>query len=184
MIIALVIIALALLYVVFLYNFLVSLRQSTKSAFADIDVQLKQRSDLVPNLVAAVKGYAQHESGVFEKVTEARASVMRASSPAERSASEQVLSGALVQLMAVAENYPQLKADQNFRQLQEELSDLENKIAAARRFLNNSVAEYNGAIQKFPTVLFAAKFGFQEAQMFSLDESERAAVSEAPKVSF
>src|SRR6267154_9054 len=113
------------------YNRLVTLSQRVGQAFADIDVQLKQRHDLVPNLVETVKGYAAHESGVFEKVTEARASAMRASSPGEKSAAEGQLSGALANLFAVAENYPQLKADANFRQLQDQLTDLENKIAAA-----------------------------------------------------
>jgi LemA protein len=170
--------------IVLLYNRLVSLRQTTKSAYADIDVQLKQRYDLVPNLVETVKGYASHESGVFEKVTQARASAMKATTMTERGAAEGALSGALMQLMAVAENYPDLKANENFKQLQSELSDLENKIAAARRFLNNAVAEYNGALQQFPAVLFASALGFQAAEMFTLGNDERAAVSTAPKVSF
>src|SRR5690349_15123633 len=125
------------LIIVFLiigYNRLVALRQTWKNAFADIDVQLKQRHDLVPNLVETVKGYAAHESGVLQKVTEARASAMRAATPAEKGAAEGMLSGSLANLFAVAENYPQLKANENFRQLQSELSDIENKIAAARRF--------------------------------------------------
>src|SRR5713101_8341122 len=142
------------------YNRLVTLSQRVGQAFADIDVQLKQRHDLIPNLVETVKGYAAHESGVFTKVTEARATAMRASSPAEKGAAEGVLSSALGNLLAVAENYPQLKANENFRQLQDELADLENKIAAARRFLNNAVAEYNAAIQQFPAVLFAGTVGF------------------------
>src|SRR6202034_433136 len=136
------------------YNRLVTLSQRVNQAFADLDVQLKQRHDLIPNLVETVKGYAAHESGVFEKVTEARASAMRATSVTEKGAAESALSGAIGNLMAVAENYPQLKANENFRQLQDELTDIENKIAAARRFLNNSVAEYNGAMQQFPAVLF------------------------------
>ncbi len=183
MIILIVLGVIAALFVLF-YNRLVSLRQTTRSAFADIDVQLKQRYDLVPNLVEVVKGYAAHESGVFEKVTQARAAAMKTSSLAERGAAEGALSGALMQLMAVAENYPQLKANENFKQLQSELGDLENKIAAARRFLNNAVAEYNGALQQFPSVLFASAFGFKEAEMFTLGNDERASVSVAPKVSF
>ncbi len=174
--------AIAVLFVV-LYNRLVSLRQETKNAFADIDVQLRQRYDLIPNLVETVKGYAAHESGVLQKVTEARATAMKASSMHERGEAEAALSGALMQLMAVAENYPALKANENFLQLQNQLSDIENKIAAARRFLNNAVAEYNGAIQQFPNVLFASALGFKEAEMFTLGE-DRAAVSEPPKVSF
>lgn len=169
---------------VFLYNRLVALRQGYRNAFADIDVQLKQRYDLVPNLVETVKGYAAHEAGVFEKVTEARASAMRASSMQERGQAEAALTGALGRLLAVAENYPQLKANENFQALQSELTDLENKIAAARRFFNNAVAEYNTAIASFPAVLFARTLGFGDAEMFALDEAEKAAASQAPKVSF
>src|ERR1700674_415080 len=143
------------IWAISVYNRLVAMRQRTNQAFADIDVQLKQRHDLIPNLVETVKGYAAHESGVFTKVTEARAAAMRATSVPEKSAAEGALSGALANLLAVAENYPQLKANENFRQLQDELGDLENKIAAARRFLNNAVAEYNTAIEQFPAVLYA-----------------------------
>jgi len=168
---------------VVLFNRMVALRQATKNAFADIDVQLKQRSDLVPNLVEAVKGYAGHENEVFEKVTEARAAAMRAATLSERGQAEAALSGALVRLMAVAENYPQLRASDNFRHLQEELADLENKISAARRFFNNAVAEYNTAIQQFPGVLLAGPLGFREAEMFTLGD-ERTTVSAPPKVSF
>jgi LemA protein len=172
------------LLLVFTFNRLVALRQAWKQAFSDIDVQLKQRHDLVPNLVETVKGYAAHESGVFEKVTEARAAAMRATGPAQKGAAEGALSGALANLFAVAENYPQLKANQNFMQLQTELGDIENKIAAARRFLNSAVAEYNTAIQQFPAALISAPFGFAPAQMFELDEAEKAAAKEPPKVSF
>ncbi len=183
-VIILIVLALVALFAVVAFNRLVALRQAWKRAFADIDVQLKQRHDLIPNLVETVKGYAAHESGVFTKVTEARASAMRATSVGEKSAAEGALSGALANLMAVAENYPQLKANENFRQLQDELADLENKIAAARRFLNNAVAEYNVAIQQFPAVLFAGPFGFAAAPMFELDEAEKAAAKEPPKVYF
>jgi LemA protein len=157
------------------------LRQAWKRAFADIDVQLKQRQDLVPNLVETVKGYATHESTVFTQVTEARAAAMRANTVGEKSAAEGVLTGALGNLMAVAENYPQLKASDNFLSLQRELADLENKIAAARRFLNNAVAEYNAAIQQFPAVLVAGPMGFTPAEMFTLDADERAATKNAPR---
>jgi LemA protein len=167
-----------------IFNRLVALRQAWKRAFADIDVQLKQRHDLIPNLVETVKGYAAHESGVFTKVTDARAAAMRATSMPEKGAAEGALSGALANLFAVAENYPQLKANENFRELQDELSDLENKVAAARRFLNNAVAEYNTAIQQFPTVLLAGAAGFTPAPMFELDEAEKAATTQPPKVSF
>src|SRR5215475_1081694 len=158
-----------LIFGLFAYNRLVALRQAWKRAFADIDVQLKQRHDLIPNLVETVKGYAAHESGVFESVAQARAGAMRATGVAEKAAAESALSGALGNLFAVAENYPQLKASENFRQLQDELVDLENKIAAARRFLNSAVAEYNTAIQQFPAALFAGPFGFAPAAMFELD---------------
>ncbi|MGE3624165.1 MAG: LemA family protein [Bdellovibrionales bacterium] len=176
--------AVTAVFAVVLYNRLVALRQSWKNAFADIDVQLKQRHDLIPNLVETVKGYAAHESNVLDRVTAARASAMRAVTFAEKGAAESALSGALMNLMAVAENYPQLKANENFRQLQTELSDIENKIAAARRFFNNSVAEYNAAIEQFPAVLFAGSLGFAPAVMFALDAAEKAAANVPPKVSF
>jgi LemA protein len=184
MIILIVVVVLIVLYAIFAYNRLVSLSQAWKRAFADIDVQLRQRHDLVPNLVETVKGYAAHESGVFTAVTEARANAMRATTVGEKSAAENALSGALGNLFAVAENYPQLKANQNFQQLQDELTDLENKIAAARRFLNNAVAEYNAAIQKFPAGLFAGAMGFTPAEMFQLSETEKAEAMTPPKVSF
>ena len=177
-------VAVVVFFGVMSFNRLVALRQAWRRAYADIDVQLKQRHDLVPNLVETVKGYAAHESGVFTQVTQARAAAMRATSLPEKSAAEGALSGALANLFAVAENYPQLKANENFQSLQNELTDLENKIAAARRFLNNAVAEYNIAIQQFPGVLFAGMFGFTPAQMFELEGAEKAEVSQPPKVSF
>ena len=170
------------LFAVFIFNRLVTLRQAWKRAFADIDVQLKQRQDLVPNLVAAVKGYAAHESAVFSEVTEARATAMNATSVSDKSRAEGALSGALTNLLAVAENYPQLKASDNFLKLQNDLGDIENKIAAARRFLNSAVAEYNASIQQFPAVLLAGPLGFAPAQMFELDSSERIQTKDAPKV--
>lgn len=182
--IVVIVLAVVVLFFVFIYNRLVALRQAYKNAFADIDVQLKQRHDLVPNLVETVKGYAAHEAGVFEKVTAARASAMSAGSLAERGRAEGALTAAIGQLLAVAENYPQLKANDNFRQLQTELGDLENKIAAARRFFNNAVAEFNTHIEQFPAVLLAGPLGFTHAEMFALDAAEKAAASQAPKVSF
>jgi LemA protein len=184
MLILLAIIALLVVFAIFTYNRLVSLRQAWKRAYADIDVQLRQRHDLVPNLVETVKGYAAHESGVFTAVTQARASAMTARTVGERSAAEGALTSAIGNLMAVAENYPQLKANENFRQLQDELADLENKIAAARRFLNNAAAEYNTAIQQFPAGLFAGAMGFTPAEMFQLSEAEKAEAMTPPKVSF
>ncbi len=182
-IIVIVVVVIAVFFIA-IYNRLVALRQTYKNAFADIDVQLKQRHDLVPNLVETVKGYAAHETGVLTKVTEARASAMRATSVQDRGRAEGMLTAALGQLFAVAENYPQLKANDNFRQLQSELDELENKIAAARRFFNNAVAEYNTHIEQFPAVLLAGTLGFGHAEMFALEGAERAAASEPPKVSF
>jgi len=181
--IILIVVAVVAALAIFIFNRLVVLRQAWRRAFADIDVQLKLRQDLVPNLVEAVKGYASHESAVFAEVTQARASAMRATGVADKSAAESALSGALGSLFAVAENYPQLKASENFLKLQDELRDIENKIAAARRFLNSAVAEYNAATQKFPAVLLAGPLGFAPAQMFELDSTDRAAAKDAPKVS-
>jgi LemA protein len=172
------------LYVIFAFNRLVALRQAWRRAFSDIDVQLKQRHDLVPNLVETVKGYAAHESGVLRQVTAARAGAMRATTVGEKNAAEGALTGALANLFAVAENYPQLKANENFLKLQDELGDLENKIAAARRFMNNAAAEYNTAIQQFPAVLFSGALGFSAAQMFELEPAEKTEAVQPPKVSF
>ncbi|HRI76866.1 MAG TPA: LemA family protein [Alphaproteobacteria bacterium] len=172
------------LFLVVLYNRIVALVQRRKNAFSDIDVQLKLRHDLIPNLVNTVKGYASHESGVFARVTEARASAMRGGSIADRAQAEGMLGAAMMNLMAVAENYPQLKADSNFQQLQAELSDIENKIAAARRFFNNATSEYNTVIQQFPAVLIARMFGFKEEVFFELDAAEKDAVKTAPNVNF
>lgn len=176
----------AALWIIALYNRLVALRQTRKNAFSDIDVQLKQRFDLVPNLIETVKGYATHEQNVFQNVTEARARVSRSGGGAgqERIQAEGMLGSALMGLFAVAENYPQLKADQNFLQLQAELSDIENKIAAARRFFNAATAEFNTAIQQFPANLIAAPFGFNEEVFFELAAGEAEAVHTAPKVQF
>jgi LemA protein len=165
------------------YNRLVGLRQGANQAFADIDVQLKQRQDLVPNLVEAVKGYAAHERGTLEAVTNARAAAASASNVNDRVQAENALTGALRQLFAVAESYPDLKANQNFMQLQAELTDIENKLAAARRFFNNAVSEYNASIQQFPAVLFAASMGFPPRAFFDLGE-DRAAAEAAPQVKF
>ena len=170
------------LFAVFAFNRLVALRQAWQRAFADIDVQLKQRQDLVPNLVAAVKGYAAHENSVFTEVAQARALAIGAANMKEKSAAEGALSGALTNLMAVAESYPQLKASDNFLKLQSDLDDIENKIAAARRFLNSAVAEYNAVIQQFPNVLLAGPLGFTAAQMFALDATERLEDKDAPKI--
>jgi len=172
------------LLLVALYNRIIALVQSRKNAFSDIDVQLKLRHDLIPNLIETVKGYAAHEKGVFEKVTETRAAAMRGGSIRDRVQAEGALGAAMMNLMAVAENYPQLKADSSFLKLQAELSDIENKIAAARRFFNNATNEYNTAIQQFPAVLIARLFGFKEEIFFELGGAEAQSVKTAPKVDF
>ena len=178
------IIVVAGLWLVMTYNGLVSLRQRCRQAFSDIDVQLKQRHDLIPNLVETVKGYAAHEKGTLEAVIAARNAAVSAQGPAAQAAAEGALQGALRQLFALSEAYPDLKANQNFQQLQTELSDLENKIAASRRFFNNAAAEYNSTRESFPAVLFGQSMGFAAQEFFNLDEAERKAVSAAPQVKF
>jgi len=178
------IIVLALFAGVGIYNRLVSLRQVTNQAWADVDVQLKQRYDLIPNLVETVKGYASHEKETLDAVIKARNAALAASGPAEAAAADNQLTGALRQLFALSEAYPDLKANQNFLALQSELSDIENKIAAARRFFNNAVQEYNAATEQFPAVLFARSLGFQPRTFFEVPEGERTAVQNAPKVDF
>ena len=170
--------------VIVLYNRLVALRQNRNNAFSDIEVQLKQRFDLIPNLVETVKGYASHEQGVFENVTEARAGVSQASGTNERLQAERKLGAAMMNLFAVAENYPDLKADQNFQALMAEISDIENKIAASRRFFNNATSEYNTTLQQFPANLIAGTFGFREEEFFEVSEEEKEAIQKAPSVNF
>ena len=182
-IVILVVIVLAVLLLAGTYNRLVGLRQRANQAFADIDVQLQQRHDLIPNLVETVKGYAAHESGTLEAVTAARAAASNAGSVEDKVKAENMLTGALRQLFAVAEAYPDLKANQNFLRLQDELGDVENKLAAARRFFNSAVGEFNAAIQQFPAVLIAGAMGFSERTFFDVGEG-RAAVSAAPEVKF
>lgn len=181
-----IIVGVALLAIMFgaaIYNRLVALRQTRRNAFSDIDVQLKQRASLVPQLVETVKGYAAHEKGLLENVTQARANAASASRE-DRAKAEGALGGALMNLLAVAENYPDLKADQNFQKLMAELSDIENKIAAARRFFNNATAEYNTAIQQFPAALFAGALGFREETFFELEGGDEERNREAPEVKF
>ena len=163
-----------------MYNNLVGLRNSVKNSYAQIDVQLKRRNDLIPNLVETVKGYAGHEKGVLEEVTKARTSVMNASSIEETSAADNQLTGALKSLFAVAENYPDLKANSNFQQLQTELSDTEDKISYARQFYNDIVLKYNNACQKFPSNIMASIFGFKEEAFFEAPAEERS----VPQVEF
>jgi len=182
-IIVLAVIVVVVLWAIGIYNNLVAMRQRVNEAFADVDVQLRQRHDLIPNLVETVKGYAAHERGTLDEVIKARNAAVAAQGPAQQAAAENMLSGALRQLFALSENYPNLKANANFQQLQAELSDLENKIAASRRFFNNAVQEYNTGIQRFPAALFASAFGFVPKSFFDLGE-QRATLGEAPAVKF
>ena len=176
-----VIVAVVLFVIVGAYNRLVALDQKADQSFADIDVQLKQRQDLIPNLVETVKGYATHERGTLDAVTQARAAAAGATSVNDKVQAENMLTGALGRLFAVAEAYPDLKANTNFQQLQSELSDIENKLAAARRFFNNAVSEFNAVRRQFPTVLFAAMVGFgSDKPFFDVGEADRAAMSAAP----
>ena len=179
------VIVLVALWIVMVYNGLVALRQRVNQAFSDIDVQTKQRHDLVPNLVEAVKGYAAHERGTLEAVVRARNAAIAAptGNVAAQAVAENALTGALRQLFALSESYPDLKANQNFQQLQSELSDLENKIAAARRFFNNAVQEYNTGIQQFPAVLLAGPLGFTQKEFFDVGE-QRKELDQAPQVKF
>jgi LemA protein len=174
--------AVVVLWLVGLYNSLIRLRFRMREALSDIDVQLKRRHDLIPNLVDAVKGYMKHERGVLEGVTEARTAAMEGSgNPLERADKENVLSNTLKTLFAVAENYPDLKANANFLDLQRELADTENKIQASRRFYNTTVRDLNTKIATLPTNLIAGLFGFKEQVFFKVDEEEEKAV---PKVNF
>jgi LemA protein len=179
-------IVLFVLWIIMIYNGLVAMRQRVNQAFSDIDVQTKQRHDLIPNLVETVKGYASHERGTLEAVVKARNAAVSAQSGgvAAQAAAENMLSGALRQLFALSEAYPDLKANQNFQQLQSELSDIENKIAAARRFFNNAVQEYNTGIQQFPAVLLAGSLGFTQKEFFDVGAEERKVLEQAPQVKF
>ncbi|WP_284125126.1 LemA family protein [Parerythrobacter aestuarii] len=180
-IIVLVVVAVIALLVVGIYNRLVGLRQNVRQGVADIDAQLRQRHDLIPNLVETVKGYATHEQDTFEQVTEAR---NRAAAGNLSSSDEAQLKVALDRLLALAENYPDLKANTNFQELQRELANTEDKLAAARRALNAAVARFNTARESFPAVMFAGALGFQEADFHRLDDSEQGVVDQVPQVSF
>lgn len=176
-----VIVALVLFIVVGAYNKLVALDQRADQSFADIDVQLKQRHDLIPNLVETVKGYAGHERATLEAVTAARSAATTATSVNDKVQAENMLTGALGRLFALSEAYPDLKANTNFLELQRELSDIENKLAAARRFFNNAVSEFNAVRRQFPTVLFAGMVGFgADKPFFDVGEADRAAMTAAP----
>jgi LemA protein len=174
LIVLLVVLAVLGLLLVLAFNRLVRLRNETEAGWSNIDVQLKRRNDLIPNLVESVKAYAAHERGLFDEITQARAAVSGAGGPAQAAAASDQLSGAMGRLFAVAENYPQLRASENFQELQEELTDTEDKIAAARRYYNSVVQNYNTAIQSFPALIYAGLLGFRRREFFSAQESERA----------
>ena len=177
------VIVVIVIWAISIYNGLVAMRQRTNQAFADIDVQLKLRHDLIPNLVETVKGYAAHERGTLEAVIAARNTAIAAPGVEQKVAAENMLSGALRQLFALSENYPNLKANANFQQMQSDLSDIENKLAASRRFYNNAVQEYNTGIQQFPAALFAGIFGFGQRSFFDVGEN-RAQLEQEPSVKF
>lgn len=166
------------------YNNLVKLRNNRENAFANIDVQLKQRHDLIPQLVATVKGYATHEKETLAMVTNARAAAMGATSINDKIAAENALSTALAGLRVSLEAYPDLKANQNFLQLQGEIADVENKLAATRRFFNSTTKELNNAVQTFPSNLLAGIFGFHKEPMFEIPQQDRAALDKAPEINF
>jgi LemA protein len=180
-IILLAVVALIVIALITLYNRLVRFRNRVDNAWAQVEVQLKRRWDLIPNLIETVKGYAAHERGTFEAVTEARAAAQRAGTTEERAQAEGILGQALGRLFAVAEAYPELQADENFRQLQTDLNDTENRIAVSRQVFNDTVLTYNNAVQTFPSILIAGWFGFTSREFFEVEE---AAQREAPRVDF
>lgn len=184
MYILIIILAVVAFILISMYNRLVSLKNRRENAFADIDVQLRQRHDLVPQLVDTVKGYATHEKELLTKITEARSSAMQAKTIDEKISAENNLASGLQGLKIAVENYPDLKANQNFLQLQEELSDIENKLAAARRFFNSVTAEYNTTVESFPSNLIASNFGFKRETMFDLGSDRRQEMEEPPTVKF
>ena len=178
------VVVLLTLWAVGIYNSLVKLRNNRENAFANIDVQLKQRHDLIPQLVATVKGYAQHEKELLTRVTEARAAAMNATGINDKIQAENQLSSALAGLRVSLEAYPDLKANQNFLQLQSEISDIENKLAAVRRYFNTATRELNNKVQTFPANILAGMFGFQKEPMFEVPKEERASMDKAPEISF
>ncbi|MCH5179527.1 MAG: LemA family protein [Prevotellaceae bacterium] len=178
------IVVVLVLWCVSIYNNLVRMRNNRENAFANIDVQLKQRHDLVPQLVSAVKGYATHERELLERVTAARTAAMGATGINDKIQAENALSSALAGLKVSLEAYPDLKANQNFLQLQNEVSDIENKLAATRRFFNSATKELNNAVQTFPANLMAGAFGFHTEPMFEVPREERAALEKAPEITF
>ena len=184
LIIILVVVAVLVLGVIGIYNNLVKLRNNRENAFANIDVQLKQRHDLIPQLVATVKGYAEHEKELLTRVTEARAAAMSATGINDKIQAENALSSALAGLKVSLEAYPDLKANQNFLQLQTEIADIENKIAATRRYFNSATRELNNAVQTFPSNILAGMFGFKKEPMFEIPQEDRATIEKAPEIKF
>lgn len=182
-IIVIVVVVILAAWLVSMYNSLVKMRNNRENAFADIDVQLKQRHDLVPQLVETVKGYAAHEKDTLERVINARNGAIGAKTIDEKIVAENALSSALSGLKITLEAYPDLKANQNFLQLQEEIADLENKLSSVRRYFNSATKEYNNAVETFPSNILASMFGFRKEVMFDLGE-QRAALEEAPKIKF
>ena len=182
-IIVIVVVVILAAWLVSMYNSLVKMRNNRENAFADIDVQLKQRHDLVPQLVETVKGYAAHEKDTLERVINARNGAIGAKTIDEKIVAENALYSALSGLKITLEAYPDLKANQNFLQLQEEIADLENKLSSVRRYFNSATKEYNNAVETFPSNILAGMFGFRKEVMFDLGE-QRAALEEAPKIKF
>ncbi len=183
-IIIIVAVVIVLLMLISLYNRLIKLRNNRENAFADIDVQLKQRHDLIPQLLETVKGYMKHEEKVLTNITAARAGALNASTIDEKIAAENQLSTALNGLNIAVEAYPDLKASSNFIQFQEEISDIENKLSAVRRFFNSATKEYNNAVETFPSNIIAGMFSFKKESMFDVGTEERAKLDETPKISF
>lgn len=179
-----VVVLLLIVWVVSMYNNLVKLRNNRENAFSNIDVQLKQRHDLVPQLVATVKGYAAHEKEVFQRVTEARSAAMSATSINDKVVAENALTSALSGLKVAMEAYPELKANENFMHLQTEIADLENKLAAVRRFFNSATRELNNAVETFPSNIIANMFHFGKEPMFEIPQADRAAMDKAPEIKF
>ena len=183
-IVILVIVLLLVIWAVSIYNNLVKLRNNRENAFANIDVQLKQRYDLIPQLVSTVKGYATHEREVLERVTAARSAAMGATTVNEKVQADNMMTSALAGLKVSLEAYPELKANQNFMQLQREIADIENKLAAVRRFFNSATRELNNAVETFPGNIFAKMFGFSRQPMFEVPQENRAAMEKAPEIKF
>lgn len=183
MVIGIIIIAVLAIWAIGIYNSLVRLRNNRENALADIDVQLKQRHDLIPQLVATVKGYAEHEKSTLDNVVKARNMAMAATTIDDKIAAENQLTAALAGLKVTVEAYPELKANTNFMQLQTEIADIENKLSAVRRFFNSATKEYNNAVQVFPANLLAGMFGFHQEKMFDLG-TERADLDKAPEIKF